>query len=555
MGIPRREVFHRYQKATTPKNRFEIIAIALRNKRRLVLCLVMVWVSMGAPGAATTTNPGTLRIEVGEVLKNHVFYAFYNGPDIQRANGSFKESFDSAWEWQADEDNELLLVCQARHLMGVCKAAIYYQDDTVFRTRCVDMAEKAYAFLIDHMLDVNGKSFHSYYSFTDGSTYPEDKSIYDQAFALWALVEYYGLLVHFDMAGADDVLARARACYEFIEQSPEMEDPLNLGDELIKAAYPKRTNKDGTSNYYDNVQDCPFIHLLDAYYNFYGAVPGGDTELLNKLEQDIKNILKLINHVMISADNLLYQNYAYPSYTPIMKNGSKYITKFGNNAKMAYAIHEAATAIDLENSDRSLYDALYVKTFSMVEKARHLGKIAEESLHDGYWLRGLYDPATGAVSYAEEDVYRNNRVWWVQVEFLNAFLFLEKARRDSEPVFYSHFCEQWDYIKRKVVDHIHGGLFRDIHHNETIKGSEWKATFHDGRSFMNCAGILDESWEAGLASLDLAHAIRALQVLSGMNPLAVQFGLGASSVDVNGDGKTGLEEVIYIFKKVSGATD
>jgi len=52
--------------------------------------------------------------------------------------------------------------------------------------------------------------------------------------------------------------------------------------------------------------------------------------------------------------------------------------------------------------------------------------------------------------------------------------------------------------------------------------------------------------------VDLADAIIGLQVLSGMNPTAVRSDYTSSNADVNGDGKVGLEEVVYVLQKVAG---
>ena len=46
--------------------------------------------------------------------------------------------------------------------------------------------------------------------------------------------------------------------------------------------------------------------------------------------------------------------------------------------------------------------------------------------------------------------------------------------------------------------------------------------------------------------MDLLDAVLALQVLSGIDPSAIVH----KEADVNGDGKIGTEEVIYILQKV-----
>ncbi len=56
----------------------------------------------------------------------------------------------------------------------------------------------------------------------------------------------------------------------------------------------------------------------------------------------------------------------------------------------------------------------------------------------------------------------------------------------------------------------------------------------------------------GDRSIDLADAILALQVMTGMTPSGIVSNYALSGADVNGDGKIGKEEVIYILQKVCG---
>ena len=51
----------------------------------------------------------------------------------------------------------------------------------------------------------------------------------------------------------------------------------------------------------------------------------------------------------------------------------------------------------------------------------------------------------------------------------------------------------------------------------------------------------------GDADVDVADAVMAYQVMAGLNPAGVQI-----NADVNGDGKIGPEEVVYILQKAAG---
>jgi YD repeat-containing protein len=53
-------------------------------------------------------------------------------------------------------------------------------------------------------------------------------------------------------------------------------------------------------------------------------------------------------------------------------------------------------------------------------------------------------------------------------------------------------------------------------------------------------------------SINLADAILALKVLSGLDPVGIRSDYKASDSDIDGNKKIGPEEVIYILQKVSG---
>ncbi len=52
--------------------------------------------------------------------------------------------------------------------------------------------------------------------------------------------------------------------------------------------------------------------------------------------------------------------------------------------------------------------------------------------------------------------------------------------------------------------------------------------------------------------VNLADAILALKVISGQSPTEIRANCASSGADVNGDGKIGMAEVIYIIQKAVG---
>ena len=56
----------------------------------------------------------------------------------------------------------------------------------------------------------------------------------------------------------------------------------------------------------------------------------------------------------------------------------------------------------------------------------------------------------------------------------------------------------------------------------------------------------------GLNGVTLADAILALKIISGQSPAGIRANYVNSGADVNGDGKIGMAEAIYILQKAAG---
>lgn len=55
-----------------------------------------------------------------------------------------------------------------------------------------------------------------------------------------------------------------------------------------------------------------------------------------------------------------------------------------------------------------------------------------------------------------------------------------------------------------------------------------------------------------LNGVTLSDTILALKVISGLSPTEIRESYASSGADVNGDGKIGLSEAIYILQKLAG---
>jgi mannan endo-1,4-beta-mannosidase len=123
----------------------------------------------------------------------------------------------------------------------------------------------------------------------------------------------------------------------------------------------------------------------------------------------------------------------------------------------------------------------------MVDHALRYGWDKEHGgIYDGgYYLRGEH----------RASIVRNTKEWWSQVEALNSFLMMSDLFPQDELDYYGKFCIQWNYCKKYLVDHEHGGWYWggvDIVPNNKYspKATIWKCNYHTSRALINCINRL-----------------------------------------------------------------
>jgi len=141
---------------------------------------------------------------------------------------------------------------------------------------------------------------------------------------------------------------------------------------------------------------------------------------------------------------------------------------FGHDVETTYLIIESMKLLEIEDK----------------EKMKIAKKLLDHSL-----IFGL-DKKNGAlndVGTAFGRMYKTEKIWWVQAEFLNSLLLLSTYYPDDPNLYYSRFLRQWEFVKNNLIDQKYGGWLIDDseERRKNNKGSCWKTPYHSSRALIN----------------------------------------------------------------------
>ena len=313
--------------------------------------------------------------------------------------------------------------------------------------RWLRMAEHAYRDLQARFLDVT----HGGYVWSigaKGEVLRDRKQVYGQAFAIYALAEYYAA------TGERAALDQAVTVYRLIEANARDSkrggyfeafgrdwqpiDDMRLSDVDLNA--PKSQNT--------------LLHVMEAYTCLLSVWP----------DQGLRAALADLVGIML--DRVLQPTSAHlglfftADWQPLSDRVS-----FGHDIEAAWLLTAASEALG---------DAV------LRERVRVLAvRIADVTLAEGI-------DVDGAVLYEGDrhGITNSNKEWWPQAEavigFLNAFEIAGETR------YLDAALGTWRFIDRHLIDRQHGEWFRAVSCDgrllsDPLKVSFWKCPYHNGR--------------------------------------------------------------------------
>lgn len=400
--------------------------------------------------------------------------------NMDTVHGGYISGFER--DWSPSKQQQKSLVQQARHTWTTAFVAKHYPD----RKEYTDYARQGYRFLADHLWDEAFGGFHTF-SHADGTPVVEaggGKLVYGQAFALYALAQYYSL------TGEAEALDLARKAFlwmeehahdgrhggyfEFLEQSGRViGDPGEAFEPGIHE--PGRGLKDYNSS----------IHILEGLTGLHRVWP--DSLVRRRLEE----MFLLIRDTFVHPDGYL-QLYFYPDWTlvpnetmELRSKGQDYFTQhitFGHDVETAFLLLEAAGELGLEEDAHTRAIAK-----KLVDHSLATGWDGEKG---GFFYMGRYRDGRVEIISRQKD-------FWVEAEGLNALLLMHRLYPGDGNDYYGKFLSTWRYIDNYLIDKEYGGWYssgidRSPESRDGQKSHGWKTTYHNTRALVHCIHMLRE---------------------------------------------------------------
>ncbi len=393
-----------------------------------------------------------------------------------------------SYDFKLMPEQEKMIVTQARHMWTTAKAADFFNNENFY-----NYSLHGFDFIKNKMWD---SEFGGYFQirnreggFSDVEKWNNEKRVYGNAFAV------YGLAALYNLTNDKGILAQAKKSFEWIETHSY--DPKYDGyfQFLTRESIPFDNNSEYKSEATDAVEigfkdQNSSIHLLEAYTELYNAWK--DENVFKQLH----GLLILIRDVIIHPKGYLrlffqnnWQPVSFKNSPPEIREANYRLdhVSFGHDYETAFLMLEASHVLGLEDDIRTLRTAKKLIDHSI--------KNGWDKINGGFFDEGYYFDENGKC-----EIIKETKNWWAQAEGLNALLLFAKIFPE-EKIYYDLFLQQWDYIKNYLIDHENGdwywgSLEKEPHHMNTPKGSIWKATYHNGRSLMNCIKMLsDENFD------------------------------------------------------------
>ncbi|MBN1806825.1 MAG: AGE family epimerase/isomerase [Sedimentisphaerales bacterium] len=390
-----------------------------------------------------------------KILKENII-PFWYSKSLDRENGGYIINFDINGRPRENPPTKMV-VTQARTVWLFSRLARAGYE----RKKSLEAAEIGYKFLKEKMWDKENGGFYWEVDITGNKKHKPKKHLYGQAFALYAISEYYMA------SGERDALDFAVKFFTLLET--ESHDKTHGG--YIEFFNEDWTPAPDSENSYMGGQSSGMklmnthLHLLEAFTTFYRA---------SRFPLARERLLELIN---IETNAVVRKNIGACTdkydrdWTPKLEGDFARVS-YGHDIENVWLLMDACEAARVSNYPFiDLYRTLF-----------------DYSLKYGYdeTNGGFYDSGT-----FNEPADRRHKVWWVQSEAVVSALYMNHMTKD--PKYLAVFEKTSDFIEKNMVDWEAGEWHANITTDGKLQGGKanpWKAGYHNGRAMIECLEML-----------------------------------------------------------------
>jgi len=302
--------------------------------------------------------------------------------------------------------------------------------------------------------------------------YSDGKQLYGMSFAL------YGLAAAYESTNDPRALEYAQKGFHWIEEHAH--DSKNGGyfEYLTRDGRPFEAHPETGVLELAPVSGFPVgyksmnthIHLLESFAQLYRVWKD------DLLRQRLGQLLVLVRD-KICVEPGMMNLYFTDTWQPLPGHDS-----YGHDVETAYLMLEAEETLANGHDPRTERMARM-----LVDHALHYGW---DQKFGGFYQEGS---ATGSAELTIKE-------WWVQFEGLNALLLMHELYGAQTDVYFKAFQLQWNFIQQYQVDSTFHGVYESVaadgRPTADLKGSIWKAAYHDGRALLNVSERLNRLAES-----------------------------------------------------------
>ncbi len=392
---------------------------------------------------------------VWKVLTDNIA-AFWFEKAVDRKYGGYIVSYGPRGELR--ENGTKMIVTQARTLWLFARLARAGHR----RQEALAAADHGYRFLRERMWDAQAGGFFWEVDATGVRRLKAKKHLYGQAFALYALSEYYLA------SKRKDVLDFSLQFFNLLEQKSHDRAYGGYIEFFNEDWSPPAANEPSYMSAEPHLKLMnTHLHLLEAMTTFYRA-----TQLALARER----LLELIN---IETNAVVRKGLAgctdkfERDWTPRLDKDYARVS-YGHDLENIWLLIDACNAANVSTYPfLDLYRALF--QYSL--------KYGYDQTNGGFYYYGGFDrPA--------EDL---NKDWWVQAEALVSALYMYKLTKD--PLYLEVFEKTYNFTEKNFVDWQYGEWHARVTPDGRAEGDKahtWKAGYHQGRAMIECAEILKQ---------------------------------------------------------------
>lgn len=381
-----------------------------------------------------------IKLEFKDELNSILNYWSKN--TIDKENGGFYGKIDFYNQVIPDATKGIIL--NTRILWSFSAASNHFQTEA-YKSIC----ERAFQYLKTHFKDNRFKGVFWELDYR-GQPINKRKQIYAQAFAIYALSEYYVFSKHEE---AKDWAIELFNCVEtyakdgqggyleaFNEDWSAIED-MRLSSKDMNAAKTMNTH----------------LHILEAYTTLF-KIYENDT-----VKDALKKLIKLFQNTFLNAN--YHHHLFFDKHWNLLSNTVSY----GHDIETIWLILEAAKAI---------------KNEALIAEANTIAiKVADT------FLKEAIDDDGGVIN--EKNLDNNHtdydKHWWPQVEALVGLTYAYEINNNEDYLDCKH--KIWAFTKKYLIDYKHGEWHFRVNrtgkpYSEEDKVSMWKAPYHSSRALM-----------------------------------------------------------------------